>query len=137
MTARGLGIELEKYGPRSIPDYIFERTLRDFADRPGFLMKRLYRDRDRFLSLRAWAALIHMELLSDSIPPDLRNQHHITSWLKSDRNNRFDAGIAASAAYVDAFVTQDDNLTKRCRWLRKHGCLLFETMTLEQLYARQ
>jgi hypothetical protein len=57
MTARGLGIELEKYGPRSIPDYIFERTLRDFADRPGFLMKRLYRDRDRS-SRSVWSCFL-------------------------------------------------------------------------------
>lgn len=57
-------------------------------------------------------------------------------WMKSDRNNWFDAGVAASAAYMDAFVTKDKNLMKRCRWLRKHGCLTFETVTLEQLYAR-
>jgi predicted nucleic acid-binding protein len=136
MTARGIGVELEKYGPRSIPEWIFESALRDLAGRPSFLVRRLYRERDRFLSLRAWAALIHMVMYADSIPPDLRTQHPNTSWLRSDRNNWFDAGVAASAAYVDAFITQDGNLTKCCRWLRKHQCLAFETMTLEQLYAR-
>lgn len=137
MTALGLGIELEKYAPKMIPDWILESAIKELAGRPSFIVKRIYRERDRFLSLRAWAALSHMVMFSDSIPPDLRNQHPITSWMKSDRNNWFDAGVAASAAYVDAFVTQDANLTKRCRWLRKRGCLTFETLTLEQLYARQ
>ncbi|WP_225411677.1 hypothetical protein [Stigmatella hybrida] len=137
MSARGLGIELGKYGPRSIPEWFLESALRELAGRPSFFVKRFYRERDRFLSLRAWAALSHMVMFSDSIPPDWRNQHPITSWMKSDRNNWFDAGVAASAAYVDAFVTQDANLTKRCRWLRKRECLTFETLTLEQLYARR
>jgi hypothetical protein len=131
-----LGKGLDTYGPQDVPEQLYRHMLERWIGRPAFPLRRLYKDRERFLCIRAWAALAHLGLYSEWLPPRLRNQHSNTEWMRSDENNWYDAAVASAAAYADRFVTEDRNLTQRCRWLRRHGCLRMRTLSLEELFAQ-
>lgn len=134
-TAKSIGETLSHFIPSDVPSFIYESLVSDLAGRPRFPLWRIHGNPRRYRIVRAWASLAYLVMFSDAVPPAQRNQHEITKWMKPDRNNWFDAGVAASAAYAAVFVTDDRNLATRCKWLRERRCISFETKTLAELLA--
>ncbi|NTX33043.1 hypothetical protein HUA78_01195 [Myxococcus sp. CA033] len=134
---RSLVSELRAYGPSMVPEGIYTIVLRDIVERPHFPVSKLFRNTRRYRSIRTWAALQHLMMFAETVPPDILNQHPMGRWLRSGRNDVFDAAVAAGAAYSDLLVTEDAILTERCRFLRNRQCIGFRPIGLDELLRLQ
>jgi hypothetical protein len=136
LSFRNLVTEMKAYGPSMVPEWIYTSVLRDIIDRPQFPVSKLIRNTRRYRSIRAWSALLNMMMIAETVPPGILNQHPMGRWLRSGRNDAFDAAVGAGAAYSDVLVTEDAILTERCRFLRNRKCISFKTIGLDELLRR-
>ncbi|MCE9669807.1 hypothetical protein LY474_18580 [Myxococcus stipitatus] len=133
LTFRGSVADLRGYGPSRVLELIYTSLLRDTVARPHFPVSKLFRNSRRYRSIRTWSALLHLMMFAEAVPPDILNQHPMGRWMRSGRNDAFDAAVAAGAAYSDLLVTEDASLTERCRFLRNRQCIGFRPVGLDEL----
>ncbi|MCY1003709.1 hypothetical protein OWM54_41855 [Myxococcus sp. MISCRS1] len=128
-----VGALLESYSTSQIPDWLVERVVRGVHGRSRYQLQSIFVRPRRFKALLGWCSLANLIMFGDFIPPTRRGEHRLATLLKSGKNDWYDAAVAASCAYADVFVTADDNLAGRCKFLRQRGCLHFQTMTYAEL----
>ncbi len=122
--------EVEVLDPAHLPDWILEGLLKDL-ERPAEDARLVKEETGRYLSLRAEAAMLYLDMFGNSIPPKMRGlmPGDLAAALKPGRGDDYDNVIACSAAYCDAFIVDDRALREQCNFLRRRRLLRFESLT--------
>lgn len=121
------------YEPQHIPESMYEKMASQILGRPSFPVSKIMHETRRYRCVRCWLALVSLVMLGDCIPSAMLSQHPMGRWLKSSRNDYYDAAIAAASAYGSVLVTQDNGLSERCRFLHNRGFIGFSAMPWEAL----
>ncbi|WP_147450137.1 hypothetical protein [Corallococcus carmarthensis] len=133
ITPRTMGSMLAKYTVASVPDWLVSGLVRDKYGRSRYQLRSIYARPKRFKAILGWSSLVNMVMFADIIPPGLISGHPSLGMLKRHDNDWYDAGVAASSAYCDVFVTHDKTLRQRCEFMCGKGMFHFRLTGLKEL----